>query len=423
MATLKFYLADKGAEKTNIYFFLNYGAYEFKNGKKKYLPFKYFINEAIEPKNWNSELGRVKQTKSFRQFPEFNARLQAIEDEALTILRKLQNDNIKVTHELLRSKLDNIFKAEKIGKNKTTEKVTDSIDYYLTTKIANKHTAKTFVTVKRNLLDYESDYKICLTFDKITIDFNTNFIHWLKHKYRLAPNTIGARIKTIKTVMRDAYERGLHTNTDFSKKAFVKPKEETKAVYLNDLELMKMLYLDLSDDKKLGNVRDWFLIAAYSGLRFSDFSRLTKDNIKDGNITIKTQKTGAEVVIPLHSVVVSILEKHDYNLPKVINNLKFNEYLKDVCRMAKINEIIIIDETKGDLKYSKSVPKHNLIGAHTARRSFATNAYKAGVPVLQIMKLTGHKTETEFLKYIRISEQENADILRGHPFFKIEQKK
>ncbi|MCL2072826.1 MAG: hypothetical protein FWH18_02805 [Marinilabiliaceae bacterium] len=112
MATVKFYLHDKSAEKTNIYFFLNYGAFELQNGKKKYLPFKYFINESIEPKNWNSETGRAKQTKNFRQFPEFNAKLQAIEDEALTILRKLQNDNIKITHEVLRNKLDVVFKTE-----------------------------------------------------------------------------------------------------------------------------------------------------------------------------------------------------------------------------------------------------------------------------------------------------------------------
>lgn len=54
----------------------------------------------------------------------------------------------------------------------------------------------------------------------------------------------------------------------------------------------------------------------------------------------------------------------------------------------------------------------------TARRSFATNAYKAGVPTIAIMKITGHRLESTFLKYIRVSAKENAEILSNHPFFK-----
>jgi len=105
------------------------------------------------------------------------------------------------------------------------------------------------------------------------------------------------------------------------------------------------------------------------------------------------------------------------NLPKVLTNQKFNEYIKEVCIAAEINEMIIVDETKGFERYRKAELKYKLVSAHTARRSFATNAYKAGVPSLQIMKLTGHTREKIFMNYIKISEQENADILRKHPFF------
>ena len=54
---------------------------------------------------------------------------------------------------------------------------------------------------------------------------------------------------------------------------------------------------------------------------------------------------------------------------------------------------------------------------YTARRSFATNAYLAGLPPISIMKITGHKTESSFMKYIKISEKENAIQLKGHEFF------
>lgn len=72
--------------------------------------------------------------------------------------------------------------------------------------------------------------------------------------------------------MNEAYERNLHKNLDFKKRSFTKPKEETSAVYLTIEELDKLFYLDLSNDDRLSNVRDWFLIASYTGLRFSDFT-------------------------------------------------------------------------------------------------------------------------------------------------------
>ena len=43
--------------------------------------------------------------------------------------------------------------------------------------------------------------------------------------------------------------------------------------------------------------------------------------------------------------------------------------------------------------------------------------YLAGIPSIAIMKITGHKTEKEFMKYIKISEEQNAAELMSHPYF------
>lgn len=417
MATVKFYLKEPKAEKSGIYFFLNYGAFEVVNGKKKYLPLKYYINESIKPEYWNKDKGRAKQDKRFKQFPEFNARLQNVEDETLSILRKMQNDNTIINNDTLKKELDVVLKPEKDQTEPTSMQFLSFFAYYMKTSGNNAITLKTYQQTERDLLDYEKDNNIKLTFESIDIDFHDNFILWLKDTRSFAPNTIGLRIKIIKTVMRASHERGMHNNTDYQKKAFSKPNEATTATYLNDDELMKLYKLDLSENNKLNNVRDWFLIAAYTGLRFSDFSRLTEDNIKNDVISIKTQKTGANVIVPIHTIVKSILKKHSYALPKVMSNQKFNEYIKDVGELAEIKEPIIVEETKGNIKTKQSQPKYKLISAHTARRSFATNAFLAGVPTIQIMKLTGHKTEKVFMKYIKISESENAKKLQLHPFF------
>lgn len=415
MASVKFYLRDSKAEKSSIYFFLNYGAYEIINAKKKYLPLKYYISESINPIYWNTKVGRAKQDKRFKQFPEFNARLQYIEDEALSILRKMQNDNSIINNETLKKELDNIFKSES-DKTIVETQILDFAERFKDIANITESTKKSYARVITDLKEYEQHEGIKLTFDKIDIDFHDSFIKHLQTK-DYAPNTIGTRIKVIKTFMRASHERGLHNNTDYQKKAFSKPREETSAVYLNDEELTKLYKLDLSNNKKFDNVRDWFLIGAYTGLRFSDLSKLTKDNIKTDMIHIKTQKTGTLIAVPLHTYVKNILDKHDYNLPAIISNQKFNEYIKEIAQKAEITAPVIVDEIRGGVKFRKSESKYKLISAHTARRSFATNAFIAGVPAIQVMKMTGHKTEGAFMKYIKISEQENAKKLQLHPFF------
>ncbi len=180
---------------------------------------------------------------------------------------------------------------------------------------------------------------------------------------------------------------------------------------------MRLYNLDLSKNERLNNVRDWFIVGAYTGLRYSDLKRLSKEHIKGNLIGIKTQKTGKEVVIPISKEVRETLNKHNNKLPRMMSNQKFNKYIKEVCKLAGIDEPISVEETKGKLKLHKTEPKYNLVSAHTARRSFATNAYLSGLPTINIMKMTGHRTEKSFLQYIKITEEENAKKLISHPFF------
>ena len=417
MATVKFYLNASSKAQSSIFFRLNYGAYEIVNGKKRYLPLQYHLDETINPAFWNSNKGEAKQVSKFPQYPEFNARLNNVRDTVLTLIRKMQNDGKTLTNDVLRKELDLLLKKHKNQTDEVSEKELMSfIPHFIENSTNSNVTKLGYRRMLKDLKEFEQLKKVRLTFDKIDIDFHNEFVHYLESK-NYAPNTVGARIRGLKTFMNAAYERNLHNNLDYKKKAFTKPSEETKNIYLNEEELAEIYQLDLSTSKKLDHVRDWFLIAAYTGLRFSDLERLSKDNINDSSIEIKTKKTGKTVVVPISPIIKSILDKYDDMLPKMISNQKFNEYIKEVAKRAKIDEDILIEETKGTLKVQKTEKKYNLVSAHTARRSFATNAFLAGVPTIQIMKLTGHSTEKAFLSYIKISEHENAIKLQLHPFF------
>ncbi len=123
---------------------------------------------------------------------------------------------------------------------------------------------------------------------------------------------------------------------------------------------------------------------------------------------ITTSKTKTDVVIPYNPLIDQLLEDGP---PRKISNVKLNLYIKEAAEIAGLdNPVEKISYPKGVLKKEK-LPKYKLITVHTARRSFATNMYLAGVPVRSIMLMTGHVSETQFLKYLRISQEQNAILV------------
>ena len=122
-------------------------------------------------------------------------------------------------------------------------------------------------------------------------------------------------------------------------------------------------------------------------------------------------KTVEFVTIPMHSMVKEIITKYNGEVPSSLSNQKMNEYLKDIGEAAELDEKRIIVKTKGGEREEKTFSKFQLITTHTARRSFATNLYNQGFPSIYIMKITGHRTEKAFLKYIKIEQEEAANKL------------
>jgi integrase len=232
-----------------------------------------------------------------------------------------------------------------------------------------------------------------------------------------APNTAGNRIKNLKLFLNEAFKKKIPVCPDFKLPDFKKITEDTSAVYLPEDELMKMYRLDLKDRPMMEKTRDLFLIGAYTGFRYSDFSKLGNEHFcKDDVIQTRTKKTKQDVVVPIHPVVQSIMKRNSDVIPKVSYSL-FNINLKEVARAAGIDYDVCHVRTRGRTSETVVEPKWKLVSSHTARRSFATNAFLSGVPTISIMKITGHKTESSFMQYIKITLTENAKILQTHSFF------
>lgn len=278
---------------------------------------------------------------------------------------------------------------------------------------------KNFKGFKVQFDAFQKEKRIKLNFNSINLDFYDEFVkYFIKKDYSL--NTIGRHIKNLKTLMRLAMDEGLHSNTEINRKKFKVMKTSVDNVYLTESELKRIKELDLSKDRVLDIARDVFLIGCYTAQRFSDFSRITPDNIKDLEdtkvIDMIQKKTRERVIIPIKPELDQILKKYNYQVPKTWEQ-KVNLHIKTVGEMAKISEMIEVEKIKGGFKVKSKVPKNELIKTHTARRTGCTLMYLAGIPAIDIMKISGHKTEREFLNYIKVTKEQTAQSLAKHPYF------
>ncbi len=408
MASSTLVLKEPKAESPTLIYLL----FRFNNQR-----LKYSTGQKIHPKFWNEDSQTVRQTRSFTGYAELNTSLKNRMDAAHDIYRTIVNNKQIPTVKAIKRGLDEVFKAPL--QNSSPKEFMGFIDHYITTSTKSASTRKNYSQTLRLLKDFQEKNRCSLTFDSIDLDFYEKFIAYMTgQNYYM--NTIGTIIKNLKVFMNEAIEKGLTKNIAFKSKKFKKLQEESESIYLSQDEITKIYNLDLSDNERLCKARDLFVIGCYTGLRFSDLSKLTEKNLIDKNTKIKmlTQKTAELVIIPLHTYILEILKRYGGKIPEVISNQKMNDDLKDIGKRAKIKEKITLHYTKGGIKETKTLPKHDLISVHTARRSFATNAYLNDIPSISIMKITGHRTERAFLTYIKITQEENANKLLNHAFFK-----
>ena len=379
----------------------------------------------ILPKDWETDKTKGQDFQTARTtyigHSEFNETLKSLGVTANKTFNRFVNENnrqpnIKEYKDLLlktinpktNNKLDFFSYFDKFIKEsefKTNDK---------TKKIYSPATISIYNTALNHLKEYAKSKKKRIDFDTIDLDFYYSYYEYLTKVKKFSENNKGKLIKVIKTVLNDATERGINTNLAFKSKRFKVVSEEVENIYLDDSELLELYKLDLTENKRLERVRDLFYIGCNTGLRFSDLSKIKKENIINNQLHIKdSKKTGVSVVIPLKNEIFEILKKYDGVFPTSVSNQKMNEYVKELCKDIEcFKEKIEIVKIKDGLKVIEQIEKYKLISTHTARRSFATNCYKKNVQSIVIMGVTGHKTESSFLKYIKITSKEKADILQ-----------
>lgn len=324
-------------------------------------------------------------------------RIKELTTKITTAIDSLLRQGVKITPDQARTLIDDIVMKEereeakrrdeeKKRKEAEARKMTLNkfIDAYIEqvadgsrqTEQGTNYAPATVKAIKQALRQFqyfEEETARQYDFDDIDMQFYYDFTAYLKKK-NYAVNSIGKCIKELKYIMHIAESEGHHTNNKWKDKKFRGTRIEVDNIYLTQEELDKLMAADLS---KFGvgheQARDIFMVGVWTAQRVSDYNNISRENfdtltkkiivevpdpehpgqtkseIQEQEITylnIRQQKTGAKVSIPCNTALKSILEKYDYQMPHLEDQV-INRYIKEVAEAAGITDLVEIETTKG----------------------------------------------------------------------------
>jgi len=399
----------------NISFYLNYNKRDVNN----YVPifirfsdkgsdFRFSTGEKIlspikdKDKYWNGAKYRV--LSKHDDWEDINDGLAGLEARILKIYRdeKLKGKipTVQKVKSLLVSSLDS---------QKEKNDFFSLYDQYIevNTGVKTNGTIKNYKNSLYYIKEFVKDTKSIVEFDAIDFTFNEKFFSYLVNGEKVTNNTIGRIYKNLKSFLNWATDKGLNTNLAFKK--FKAKKEEKEVIYLTYIELNRLNIVEL-DDEFYEQILDVFCLGCFTSLRISDLKTITKDNIKSGSIHVRIQKTKDILQIPLLPEALSILKRYKYNMPSFYDQ-QINKHIKEICEWVGINEVVYDIKYRGAKRIETKHLKHELITTHVARKTFVTLCLEKGMPVQNVMAITGHKDYKTMKPYIKVADKTKSESL------------
>ena len=442
--TYHFYLKDKNSTMpTPINFAINV------NGQRK----KMGIGESILPQWWDHdnecaiESSRQKKTeKALAKRVNKNLNRLRLELDSLFVEYKAV-DKLTPNHtqgedylltlfekvaDIINGQIDAEVKEEQDARKTPTQFFTEFIERWShsanrrTGVVPKEETVWNYKNTLRRYTDFIADSGLKDSFAVFDENFQVKFDDYLLNEQELAMNTIVASHSHLKTMLKDAYSKGLLRDPSFLH--WTSKTINFSHVYLTDAELNAIYDLKLTkevrEENKIGDEshieesRDLFILSARTGLRYSDLRHINSASweMEEGKetLTILVQKTSDKLAIPLHRQVIDLYHKYDSKLPIPVDKSKYNKHVRLCAKIAGITEKVEVWEWEKGRPVIKVKKKYELISSHTGRRSFATNLYLVVKSPHQVMNLTGHKTEENFKRYICVNQAEMAEVVRKY---------
>jgi len=335
--------------------------------------------------------------------------------------------------------------------------------------LSKKHNSrgyvKTLLTLKNHLLGFQKHSKRTITFEYITgktILFQSHFQDYLWSQKNLSNGYINKLFNNLSNFLFWSQQ----LNYIQQKPKFTKLREvdRDEKIYLKTEEIYKLFssskwnYKEKKDfktnphitiireslegtrSKHFGNelkvtnwelVKDVFLFMSSVGCRYSDIEHFKvrhfdfKSNVQ--TLTWIQQKTNKNVSVPVTDISGNIFKKYsrgkslEQRLFPKISQQKFNKHLKLLLRDLKFNRLVSHPKMKGsEIIDNDDKQLWELISSHSGRRSFIKNLIDLGnMDYKTIMKLSGHRSYSEFLKYVSVNQE---DLMKGSQLYRLQSK-
>lgn len=398
----------------------------------------------ITPSKWDSDKQQARKGSSNAAgmtWAVINSALARITEHFTTYENDCIFNNIVPDVETLKSEYARAFGRKRGTTAKTSEPVKIGFwDYYKMfieeTSNANQWTISThqkFAALKKHIKSWRSR----VSFDDFDEKGFNSFIRHLIDKNQMKNTTVANQIGFVKWFLRWATLKGYNVNTAYQSFSPKLKTAQKQVVFLEWDELMKLFNYTIPgngekitlhdahgkeytkivhDAAAIAKTRDIFCFCCFTSLRYSDASNLKRANITGDSLTITTIKTADTITIELNKYARAILDRYagvdfgGFALPHITNQ-RMNIYLKDLCELCEINQLITHTYYRGSERIDETMPKYELIGTHTGRRTFICNALMLGIPAEIVMKWTGHADYNSMKPYIDIANKAKAQAM------------
>lgn len=379
--------------------------------------FTYSTQIFVPDDRWSNKDQRIKPSASYRQHSEKNATLNWMAGECEKIYyRYLRTGKLsELSKDRFRDELDVALHRSQVTSHliEYAVQVTDRREAAGT----KPGTLKPYRTTIGHLQKYAEAKKVKdWRLEQITPAWSEGFQGYL-FATGVQINHVHNILKRVRYFVNQAGREGLTENDSVKSRAFQVTPTQTDEVYLSVDEIRKILAAPVTTEQE--PIRDTFVAACFTGVRISDTDKLDLDIQVEGSrpiLRFQTQKTGETVSVPLTPTIQEILTRYGGVLPAYTDQY-FNREIKKICKAAGITTRVRKLNTAGGKKTYEVREKWELVASHTARRSFATNAYLAGLDLIVISKITGHTTTKALMDYIKASDIDLANKAAKNPFF------
>lgn len=389
-----------------------------------------YTGRSIETVHWDKRKCFVKSYPGQNTTNRLVRHLKKLEMSILDALDEYKNGTPRPTFLEFQEKLNLLIDNPRTKFNVTTHKSAGSkvsllefLDYFINDcktgvrlspkrQIIKPSSLATYITTRSYIKKFEQQASRQLFLTDLNQKDIDQISDFLIINCELAMNTHAKIMMDLLQIIKYAVHLKKLPSSRLIELKFDTRREETDSIYLTEAEILEILAVRDFKDAVEEHVRDVFVIGCFTAMRFSDYSTLDVNSIRNNRLEFVQQKTGAKVTIPIHPTVRQILEKYNYALPEVPPNNEFNRIIKLVGeRLPSLHVPFIKQITYKRERKQVKMMKYEFLQTHTARRSFCSNEYLRGTDPMVIMAMSGHSSHKSFMRYIKVSNEQFADKL------------